>query len=196
MTSPEQADAIEAMKAAVEALTWHHENPNKDAPTDIPEKRDARAIRRLKAAIDRLAAVALHPQPPDVHLAQAQGAPAVQRSSEDEADAIDAAKYRALNTPEIAEFLVAIEREALHQRERWGVESDGGKTDADWFWLIGYLAGKAIRPDGSTEKRLHHIITTAAACMNWHAARVGTYTAMRPGIAPPTQAKEHGNVER
>ncbi|MPS27597.1 MAG: hypothetical protein E2576_11190 [Alcaligenaceae bacterium] len=97
-------------------------------------------------------------------------------------DASDAAKYRALHTPEIANFLSGVENEALHQRERWCTSGDAGKSDADWFWLIGYLAGKAIRPDASVEKRLHHIITTAAACLNWHAARVGTYLDMRPGI--------------
>lgn len=153
-------------------------------------------------------------------------------------------KYNAINTPEIAHFLSAVENEALHQRERWGSEYDGGKTDADWFWLVGYLAGKALsaskgpelaryrhRKRGGTyeilcvvedennrgsslvvyrgeddgklwsrpelqffdgrferlqplpgEKILHHIITTAAACLNWHAAKIGAYTSMRPGI--------------
>lgn len=99
------------------------------------------------------------------------------------ADAVDAAKYRALNTPEIRDFIVAVEREALHQRERWGSEHDAGKFDSDWFWLIGYLAGKAIRPDTAPEKQLHHIITTAAALLNWHAAKMGAHTSMRPGIA-------------
>lgn len=94
-----------------------------------------------------------------------------------------AARYRALHTPELRDFVAAVEREALFQRERWGASGDAGKSDADWFWLIGYLAGKAIRPDADADKQLHHIITTAAACLNWHAARVGTYTTMRPGIA-------------
>ena len=49
--------------------------------------------------------------------------------------------------------------EAAHQRMRWPSEKDAGKTDADWFWLIGYLAGKALH---KPEKRLHHIITAAA----------------------------------
>lgn len=97
----------------------------------------------------------------------------------------DAERYRELATPEVADFLAAVEREALHQRDRWGVENDGGKTDADWFWLIGYLAGKALH---KPEKLLHHVITTAAACLNWHAARTGNYTAMRPGIADPDAA--------
>lgn len=93
----------------------------------------------------------------------------------------DAAKYRALNTPEIHDFLLAVEREALHQRERWGAEHDIGKADTDWFWLVGYLAGKAIN---KPNKILHHIITTAAACLNWHAAKIGTHTKMQPGHAP------------
>lgn len=103
-------------------------------------------------------------------------------SPQAEENAIDAAKYRAINTPEIRDFIAAVEREALHQRERWGSEHDAGKADADWFWLIGFLAGKAIRPDTTPEKQLHHIITTAAALLNWHSAKIGMHTAMRPGI--------------
>ena len=101
-----------------------------------------------------------------------------------DADRQDAEAYRRINTPEVSNFLAGVHNEALHQRERWGAEGDAGKTDADWYWLVGYLAGKAIRPDATPEKRLHHIITTAAALLNWHAARVGAYAAMRPGIDP------------
>lgn len=110
-----------------------------------------------------------------------------------------------LNTPHTAEFLEAVKLEALHQRERWGSEHDAGKTDADWFWLLGYLAGKALHAgknveiaeqwssvderaanvEPSAEKRLHHIVTAAAALLNWHAARTGADTRMRPGIAAP-----------
>ena len=96
----------------------------------------------------------------------------------------DATAYRAINTPEIVDFLAGVHNEALHQRERWAASGDAGKSDADWFWLIGYLAGKAIKSD--PEKRLHHIVTTAAACLNWHGARVGAYLDMRPGIEEPT----------
>jgi hypothetical protein len=87
-----------------------------------------------------------------------------------------------VNTPEIHDFLQAVNLEAAFQREKWGADGDAGKTDADWFWLIGYLAGKAIRPGASDEKRLHRIITVAAVCANWHLARLGK-TDMRPGIA-------------
>lgn len=96
-----------------------------------------------------------------------------------------AAAFDAINTPEIEDFLQAVKNEALHQRDRWGSKHDEGKSDADWFWLIGYLAGKAIRPDAGPEKQLHHIITTAAVLLNWHAARVGAFLEMRPGIESP-----------
>jgi hypothetical protein len=92
-----------------------------------------------------------------------------------------------LDTPEIHAFSSALAREAAHQRERWGTDHDGGKAAGDWFWLIGYLAGKALHAhvEGRTDKALHHIVTTAAACCNWHAAVLGQ-TNMRPGIAPAT----------
>lgn len=86
-----------------------------------------------------------------------------------------------INSPQTADFLEAVRTEAAHQVERWGSEHDEGKTDADWFWLIGYLAGKAIRPAQKEEKVLHHIITTAAACLNWHRHKSGENTKMRPG---------------
>lgn len=88
-----------------------------------------------------------------------------------------------INNPHTDDFLEAVRLEAAHQRERWGVEGDAGKEDTDWFWLIGYLAGKAI---SKPEKILHHIITTAAVCLNWHAHKTGFSTEMRPGIEPPS----------
>lgn len=93
-----------------------------------------------------------------------------------------------INTPHTAEFLEAVKLEAVHQRERWAADHDAGKTDADWFWLVGYLTGKALH---KPEKQLHHIITTAAALLNWHAAKTGVDTRMRPGSAP-TVSPERG----
>jgi hypothetical protein len=87
-----------------------------------------------------------------------------------------------LNTPEVMDFIKGIRLEAAHQRERWGTDHDAGKTDADWFWLVGYLAGKALH---KPEKRLHHLVTCAAALANWHLHSLGK-TNMRPGIAPPS----------
>lgn len=91
----------------------------------------------------------------------------------------EAARLDALiNNPHTDDFLEAVRLEAAHQRERWAADGDAGKTDADWFWLVGYLGGKALM---KPEKLLHHIITTAAACLNWHAHRTGASTVMRPG---------------
>jgi hypothetical protein len=88
-----------------------------------------------------------------------------------------------INSPQAGDFLRAVSTEAEHQRQRWGSGHDGGKTPADWFWLVGYLAGKALHShaSGDTAKAEHHIITTAAACANWHGAMFGR-TDMRPGI--------------
>lgn len=87
--------------------------------------------------------------------------------------------HRLINSPEVRDFTIAVVLEAAHQGERWGSEHDARKSDADWFWLIGYLAGKAlhtpIAKDVTTdagqllEKKLHRIITIAAAAANWHA---------------------------
>lgn len=97
----------------------------------------------------------------------------------------EAARLDALiNNPHTDNFLEAVRLEAAHQRGRWGTEGDAGKTDADWLWLLGYLVGKAVH---KPEKQLHHIITTAAACLNWHAMRAGVDSAMRPGIKEPLE---------
>lgn len=102
------------------------------------------------------------------------------------------ARDRILNTPEFRSFADAVVLEAQHQRERWGTAHDAGKTDADWLWLLGYLASKALHnpigawatSESSAEKKLHRIITVAAAAANWHAAALGKSN-MRPGIEPP-----------
>ena len=90
----------------------------------------------------------------------------------------------ALNTPEVDDFARGVVLEAQHQRARWGSKHDVGKAPADWFWLVGYLAGKALAAaiGGNNEKALHHTISTAAALANWHAALSGINQDMRPGI--------------
>lgn len=91
-----------------------------------------------------------------------------------------------LNTPELHDFASGVVLEAAHQRERWGSTHDAGKAPEDWFWLLGYLGGKALHAAkaGDIEKALHHTISTAAALANWHAALLGASSAMRPGIDP------------
>jgi hypothetical protein len=93
-----------------------------------------------------------------------------------------------INTPQSGDFLRAVSIEAEHQRQRWGSKHDAGKEPADWFWLVGYLAGKALNSakSGDNEKFEHHIITTAAALQNWHMQVFGQCD-MRPGIYPPAE---------
>lgn len=64
----------------------------------------------------------------------------------------------------------AIPIEAAHQVERWGAAHDAHKLPSDWFWTVGYLAGKALASAiaGDTTKAKHHCITVAALCMTWH----------------------------
>lgn len=75
-----------------------------------------------------------------------------------------------LNTPAIGDFLEGAAREAAHQIERWGEAHDRNKAPADWFWLVGYLAGKALHAHiaGDAEKAMHHTISSAAALAHWH----------------------------
>ena len=77
-----------------------------------------------------------------------------------------------------------------------GSEHDAGKAPADWFWLVGYLAGKALHAHaaGDTTKAEHHIITTAAALANWHLAMFGK-TDMRPGIDGGSAMQQGGGGE-
>ena len=88
-----------------------------------------------------------------------------------------------INRPEIAAFLRGTHVEAIHQVERWGTAHDRAKRPADWFWLIGYLAGKALHAQdaGDKEKAMHHCISSAAALYNGHSAISGTDTKMCPG---------------
>lgn len=71
-------------------------------------------------------------------------------------------------TPHTAEFLEAVRIEAAHQRDRWSDGHDRMKDDSDWYWLLGWLIGKAVHAKDDREKRLHHIVTSAAALLNWH----------------------------
>lgn len=95
-----------------------------------------------------------------------------------------------LNTPITDNFLEGVKLEAVHQVERWGAKHDTGKEPEDWFWLLGYLGGKALSAAkaGDKEKALHHTISSAAALANWHAALQGLPTPMRPGV----DAEERG----
>ncbi len=72
---------------------------------------------------------------------------------------------RRINTPLATEFLTAVANEAAHQRARWGLDADNAKTPGDWFWLIGFLVGKALHDIRG--KRQHHLVAAGAALLNW-----------------------------
>jgi hypothetical protein len=99
-----------------------------------------------------------------------------------------------LNAPEVDDFDKAVPLEAAHQVLRWGAEADAGKTPPDWFWLVGYLAGKALAAalGGDQHKAKHHCISTAAVLRNWHAHIRSGESAMRPGISAEKQASVEG----
>lgn len=87
-----------------------------------------------------------------------------------------------INTPRTDDWIEAVKLEAAHQVERWGVEDRAGKGAADWFWLLGYLSGKALASfiKGDAEKGLHHIVSSAAVLLNWHRNVTGEITSFRP----------------
>lgn len=93
-------------------------------------------------------------------------------------------RLRALvNSPETRNFLSGVRNEVAHQVERWGTVHDRAKEPADWFWLVGYLGGKALSAHikGDTEKAMHHCISTSAALANWHAHIMHGAGLMQPG---------------
>lgn len=92
-----------------------------------------------------------------------------------------------INTPHTDDWFEAVRLEAAHQVERFGAKHDAGKAPQDWFWLLGYLAGKALASTltGDDEKAKHHTISSGAALLNWFRQLTGDSNAMRPGIADP-----------
>lgn len=105
-----------------------------------------------------------------------------------------------VDSPAVENFIGGVIREAAHQRARWGDAHDRSKSAENWFWLVGYLAGKALRAAiaGDREKSLHHTISAAAALSQWHAAilrddsgrGIGNDADIRPAAtpAPPRSA--------
>lgn len=94
-----------------------------------------------------------------------------------------------INSPELHNFLRGSHLEAVHQVERWGEATDRKKRPADWFWLVGYLAGKALHAadSGNQDKALHHCISTAAALYNWHCAIKGQDVRQLPAMSDVEQ---------
>jgi hypothetical protein len=88
-----------------------------------------------------------------------------------------------INKPHTDDWFEAVRLEAAHQVERWGVEHDNGKGPPEWFWLIGYLAGKAVASEieGDADKAMHHTISSGAVLLNWWRSLRGIETLYQPG---------------
>ncbi len=97
-----------------------------------------------------------------------------------------------MNTPLFEDFTEAVKREAAHQVQRWGKAHDRSKSAENWYWLVGFLSGKALRSaiTGDREKALHHTISSAAALMQWHAAIKADDTGTGLGADEDLKAKE------
>ncbi len=93
-----------------------------------------------------------------------------------------------INTPHTDDWFEAVRLEAAHQVERFGA-TDGDKDGPAWFWLLSWLAGKALHAwkDGDSEKMKHHLVSSSACLLNWwrHVAGEAPAPSMRPGIADP-----------
>lgn len=124
--------------------------------------------------------------------------------------------HNLINNPELVNFMAGVPLEAAHQKERWPMGHDSGKTPEDWYWLIGHLSGRALSHHKEAErltklipgaglhasnlaqqiayhreKAVHHTITTAAACANWHGAIVGN---LGKAVAPADLVRAAGEV--
>lgn len=121
-----------------------------------------------------------------IHLTEAQHSELLQaRAERDRLHAL-------VNSPQTGEFLEAVRAEKAHQVERWGHAHDRSKSAEHWFWLVGYLAGKALRATitGDREKALHHCVSSAAALANWFDAVQGDTTGAGVGHDADLAAKE------
>jgi len=89
-----------------------------------------------------------------------------------------------IGRPHIGAWTDEVIVEAAHQRDRWGAQHDHGKQPEDWFWVIGYLAGKALAAHkaGDLDKARHHTVSTAAVLAHWAAAISGDENVFRPGL--------------
>lgn len=103
-----------------------------------------------------------------------------------------------IDSPEIEDFLLGTKLEAAHQKRRWGAAHDRSKSAENWFWLVGYLASKALRAAiaGDKTKGRHHCISTAAALYQWHQAITSDTSGAGVGkdadLTPDEAGRKHG----
>jgi hypothetical protein len=87
-------------------------------------------------------------------LERAGGPEAFWRERFEAAEAERARLHDLVNTPELVNFPLAVQLEAVHQVERWGKEDRTSKEPLDWYWLVGYLAGRAQEHHKEAERLL------------------------------------------
>lgn len=99
-----------------------------------------------------------------------------------------------INSPETEDFDKGVPLECAHQVERWGEAHDRNKSAENWYWLVGYLAGKSLRACivGDRAKALHHTISAGAALRNWHKAIKRDSTGAGVGQDPDLVALDGG----
>ena len=97
----------------------------------------------------------------------------------------DADAWRARNTAEITDFVTALQREAVRQRDAHGMLR-GSKAAEDWLWTVASLSTAAVQSSYSTDRAEYPqlIVACAAACLNWHASAVRRPPGATPGTAP------------
>lgn len=106
--------------------------------------------------------------------------------------------YALINNPQTTEFLGAVQAEAAYQRQKWGQPHDREKSAENWFWLVGYLSGKALRAaiTGDKFKARHHTVSSAAALANWFEAigqdESGAGIGMDSDIKPVSEGGREG----
>lgn len=83
--------------------------------------------------------------------------------------------------PITEDFIAGVLDEADFQVKKWGTEDRESKSHIDYFWLVGYLAGKALASAiaGDITKAKHHCISTAAVLFHWHGKLSGEPASVR-----------------
>lgn len=122
-------------------------------------------IQELAAARDHLTDALEHAEGQRDHLVDELD------RSEQERDRLN----QIVNRPQADDFVRAMSTEAEYQRQKYGQPAGQGKGPWDWLGLAGHLAAKAVAAHqaDNREKYEHHVITAAAACLNWHRAEFG-----------------------
>ena len=86
----------------------------------------------------------------------------------------------ALNVSSATAFLEGVNAEAAKQRATNQATGIIPPNDTDWFWLIGFHAGKAVGHI-PRETKVTAVYAAAATCLNWYLAITERFNKMQPG---------------